>query len=179
MLEFLILLVFLTSCALMSLFGNGLSNTIEHTIYITQNIIQKSILLSTFVLHTLGKIGILVILGTALFILFNDFFVIFGFNPMSEVTWYKPLLSLFKEPHTWAAATAIIAATTAITTSQKLEMDTQDHLHKMRERNEAQYQQQQRRQKEQLQPLYNRITSAHNVTTKTCNIESDSASKDS
>lgn len=179
MLEFLILLVFLISCALISIFGSGLSNTVEQTIYITQNIIQKVILLSTFVLHALGKIGILVILGTALFILSNDFLVIFGFHPMSDVTWYKPLLSLFKEPHTWAAATAIIAATTAITTSKKLEMDTQDHLHKMRERNETRYQEQQRRQKEQLQPLYNRVISAHNVTTKTCNIESDSETKES
>lgn len=77
MLEFLILLVFLISCALISIFGSGLSSTVEHTIYITQNIIQKVILLSTFILNALGKIGILVILGTALFILSNDFLVIF------------------------------------------------------------------------------------------------------
>lgn len=137
-------------------FGKNSSDIAESLISGMRKLTEKTIFLSTLTLHFLGQIGILIILGSALLILFNEMAIVLKLPPLIEGESYEALLNLFSKPHTWAAATAIIAATTAITTSKKFEMDKEEDLHKRRERNDARYQRQRKTEEDRLNSVINR-----------------------
>lgn len=124
--------LFIASMFLSGMFGKNASDVADSLIYGSKKIIEKFIFLSTLTLHFLGQIGILIILGSALLILFNEMTIALKLPPLIEGEAFELLLSIFSKPHAWAAATAVIAATTAITASKKFEMDRQENLNRMR-----------------------------------------------